>query len=573
MMRSGAGVLLLAFAIVMAGQATADSVSDIQQAATDMVRRYLLDAAKSPNFTKPIPLLYNTSAFFPQPKATKLPAGASNPIPTCCPAMTGSVSTASVGADAGCGVKSLKASASTGHWGYWYEGLQPSMVVKSGDIVDIEMPTFGANSAWELMGQGDPGMEDMYAWDTNGPRVAFKGPTGTTGGHFLTGPVYVCGAEPGDVLQVDILDLIPRPNPGANNRSVGFTSNGGIGWWNRVGYVTPSYKKDRGGVVVYEAIKDQDGRPQYWTPLYTYDGTDPRIIKQTPGCVPQTMPIPRTTESGYGIANNTDYKFAGKVIPCVNNTQDWTYPNGAYSGQVYIVPEEARDYSINGTYRLPVNMHIGNMGLAPATGVPVITAPPMRSGGNLDDKRIGIGATMYYPIEVAGALLSMGDCHGHQGDGESAATGVETSLNGRFKLTLHKASDLKPPLSLVDYPLLENANEYVIHGYAYKDWIREIPNPQVNVSQTAPYGGVDLNRAMSVIYNQTREFVMVNYNMTEDLAINILSHIDFGITQIVDSNVGLHSMIPKWMFNTTGWEAEPYYQAKVKTGTSRTFYP
>lgn len=42
-------------------------------------------------------------------------------------------------------------------------------------------------------------------------------------------------------------------------------------------------------------------------------------------------------------------------------------------------------------------------------------------------------ATMYYPVEAAGALLSMGDCHGSQGDGESVATGVETSLNGRFR--------------------------------------------------------------------------------------------------------------------------------------------
>ena len=40
---------------------------------------------------------------------------------------------------------------------------------------------------------------------------------------------------------------------------------------------------------------------------------------------------------------------------------------------------------------------------------------------------------MYYPVEAVGALLSMGDCHGSQGDGESVATGVETSLNGKFR--------------------------------------------------------------------------------------------------------------------------------------------
>ena len=50
--------------------------------------------------------------------------------------------------------------------------------------------------------------------------------------------------------------------------------------------------------------------------------------------------------------------------------------------------------------------------------------------------------------------------------------------------------------------LLENANEYIIHGYAYRDWIREIPDPHNNVAKLAPVGGVDLNRAMTVVYNE-----------------------------------------------------------------------
>jgi acetamidase/formamidase len=223
-------------------------------------------------------------------------------------------------------------------------------------------------------------------------------------------------------------------------------------------------------------------------------------------------------------------------------------------------------------------MHIGNMGLAPKVGAPVITSPPMRTGGNIDNKRIGIGASMYYPVEQVGALLSMGDCHGAQGDGESSGTGIETSLNGKFKVTLHKKDNLPQVLKPVNYPLLENANEWVINGYAYADWLREIPNPQVNVSKTYPYGGVDFNRAMAVVYNETREFVMnaffPNKTGAEDFAINVMSNvIDFGITQIVDSNIGFHSIIPKWPFNASAWEDEPYYQAKNKCGTSRAEYP
>lgn len=69
--------------------------------------------------------------------------------------------------------------------------------------------------------------------------------------------------------------------------------------------------------------------------------------------------------------------------------QNWI--GSGYGGFVYDAPEEIRDYSVKGKYRIPMNMHIGNMGLAPAVGAAVTTGPPYRTGGNLDNKRIGIG--------------------------------------------------------------------------------------------------------------------------------------------------------------------------------------
>ena len=54
---------------------------------------------------------------------------------------------------------------------------------------------------------------------------------------------------------------------------------------------------------------------------------------------------------------------------------------------------------------------------------------------------------MFYPVEVAGGLLSMGDCHGSQSDGETAATGIETSLNGKFRYTSHAC--LQPACSMI----------------------------------------------------------------------------------------------------------------------------
>ena len=63
-------------------------------------------------------------------------------------------------------------------------------------------------------------------------------------------------------------------------------------------------------------------------------------------------------------------------------------------------------------------------------------------------------------------------------------------------------SGLQLTSSVCHWQLLENANEFIIHGYAYRDWVREIPDPHNTVAMMAPVGGVDLNRAMSVVYNE-----------------------------------------------------------------------
>ncbi len=65
---------------------------------------------------------------------------------------------------------------------------------------------------------------------------------------------------------------------------------------------------------------------------------------------------------------------------------------------MYDAPEEIRDYSVNGKYRISMNMHIGNIRLAPAVGAAVTTGPPFRTGGNLDNKRISIGGVTFIPL-------------------------------------------------------------------------------------------------------------------------------------------------------------------------------
>ena len=89
----------------------------------------------------------------------------------------------------------------------------------------------------------------------------------------------------------------------------------------------------------------------------------------------------------------------------------------------------------------------------------------MPSGGNLDDKRIGVGMTMYYPVEVAGALLSMGDAHMAQGDSELDGTGIETSITGKFKLEVVKAAAFGDMEAALDFPLGETATHRIVHSF------------------------------------------------------------------------------------------------------------
>lgn len=114
--------------------------------------------------------------------------------------------------------------------------------------------------------------------------------------------------------------------------------------------------------------------------------------------------------------------------------------------------------------RIPINYHVGCMGLAPESHDFVDSIPPMPTGGNLDNKRIGIGMTMYYPVEVAGALISMGDAHAAQGDSELDGTGIETSITGKFKFTVIKKADLTGAMDALDFPLGETKDAWIVHG-------------------------------------------------------------------------------------------------------------
>ena len=97
---------------------------------------------------------------------------------------------------------------------------------------------------------------------------------------------------------------------------------------------------------------------------------------------------------------------------------------------------------------IPLRPFFGVTAVAPppAWGA-VSTAPPRKNGGNLDNKELVAGTTLYLPIHVDGALFSVGDGHGAQGDGEVCITAIETGLIGTFELILRKDMTLEWPMA------------------------------------------------------------------------------------------------------------------------------
>src|SRR5215470_16744237 len=128
----------------------------------------------------------------------------------------------------------VPATAETVHWGYFSKLLKPIVEIDSGDYVTIEVLTHHANDDAERMVKGDPGAESVYHWDAKSKGVnrrgagamdAKVGAGGGLGVHICTGPVAVRGAEPGDILEVRIIDVVPRPSANPLYKGRAFGSN------------------------------------------------------------------------------------------------------------------------------------------------------------------------------------------------------------------------------------------------------------------------------------------------------------------------------------------------------------
>ena len=408
----------------------------------------------------------------------------------------------------------IPASANTVLWGYFSKSAKPVVEVESGDYVTIETLTHHANDDAERMVKGDAGAESVFHWDSKrkgvnrrgaGPMDAKVGAGGGEGVHICTGPVLIKGAEPGDVLEVRIVDVVPRPSANPLYKGRSFGSNAVANWGFHYGDTLTEPKK-REVVTIYEV--DATGERNWARAVYNYKWT------------PQTDPF-------------------GVVHPTID------YPG---------VPVDHRTITKNNNVlkniRIPVRPHFGTMGVAPAEAEFVTSIPPNYTGGNIDNWRIGKGATLYYPVAVKGAMFSVGDPHASQGDSELCGTAIECSLTGTFQLILHKKADLPgTPLAELNYPLLETQDEWLLHGFSYANYLAELgPNAQQDI-----YSKSSVDKALRDAYHKMRHFLMTTQNLGEDEAISLMSiAVDFGITQVVDGNWGVHALVKKSIFPARG---------------------
>jgi acetamidase/formamidase len=308
----------------------------------------------------------------------------------------------------------LLATPDTVAYGYYWSEAKPALRIASGDIIDVD--TLLTNTPAGLAKAGVPDEKIQQSLKTIVAEVTGdrKGP----GGHILTGPVYVEGAEPGDVLEVRIL-------------SIDFAID------------------------------------------YGYNGCS--------GIVPE----------------NCDRSAGLKILPIDKKTMTSQYAPGIV---------------------LPLKPFYGSMGVAPAPELGRVSSnPPGRHAGNMDNRELVAGTTLFIPVFAPGALFEVGDGHGAQGDGEVDQTAIETSLRGRLQLTVRK--DMK-----LTWPRIETPTDYISMA-------------------TDP----DLMVATKSAIQEMVDFLAATKNLTKHQAYQLVSmagHVV--VTQLVDKpNMGVHVKMPK----------------------------
>jgi acetamidase/formamidase len=310
----------------------------------------------------------------------------------------------------------LNAAPNTVAWGN-YDATKPAVLrIHSGDTVVFR--TLLTNSPTGLEKAGvkpadvEQALRDVFA------QVTDKGP----GGHILTGPVYIEGAEPGDTLEIRI---------------------------RKIELAIP----------------------------YAYNG----------------------------------FRYGAGIL-----TDDFPY------ARIKIIPLDKKRMVADFTpgVEIPLHPFFGSMGVAPPADFGRYdSTPPTINGGNMDNKELVAGTTLFLPVWNKGALFEIGDGHAGQGNGEVDVTAMETSLIGTLEFVVRK--DLH-----IHYPRAETPTHFIAMGF-----------------------DDDLSIAAHKAVREMVDFLVAEKHLSRDDAYMLTSVAgDVDVTEVVDRNNGAHVMMPKGIF-------------------------
>jgi acetamidase/formamidase len=170
---------------------------------------------------------------------------------------------------------------------------------------------------------------------------------------------------------------------------------------------------------------------------------------------------------------------------------------------------------------IPLHPFFGSMGVAPPSAGKLNSGPPWMHAGNIDNKDLVAGTTLYIPVHAKGALFETGDGHAGQGNGEVDITGLETWLTGTFRFIVHKDQHLL-------WPRGETPTSYISMGF-----------------------DEELKVAAEMAVRNMIDFLVQEKHLSRDDAYALTSvAIDVNITQLVDGKVGVHAICPKAIFKS-----------------------
>jgi len=170
---------------------------------------------------------------------------------------------------------------------------------------------------------------------------------------------------------------------------------------------------------------------------------------------------------------------------------------------------------------IPLHPFFGSMGVAPPEAYGRIdSAPPGVHAGNMDNRELIAGTTLYLPVHTRGALFEIGDGHAGQGNGEVDITALETSLVGTLQFIVHKKTNQK-------YPRAETPTHYISMGFHQ-----------------------ELYEATRIAVREMIDFLVSEKHLSRDDAYMLISVAgDVDITELVDGNKGVHVLVPKAIFD------------------------